>query len=103
MSQEVHGIHCAHEADLATFRQAIINIEVTLEKMSGILAAQAKLEERTTHIEKTIGDIDNRLRNIESTVSKSSGKSEWSDKILWAMIGGGLSTFITTMIAKFVV
>lgn len=103
MSQEIHSIHCAHEADLATFRQAIINIEVTLEKMSGLLASQAKLEERTSHIEKLVNEVDNRLRNMESTVSKTSGSNEWSDKILWAILGGVLSSIGTIMITKFLV
>lgn len=85
MSQDQRGINCIHEADLATFRQAIINIELTLERMSGILEAQAKLEERTSHTEKIITDMDNRLRRAEESISKSAGSSKWAEKILWAI------------------
>lgn len=94
MTHEQHSIHCAHEADLATFRQAIINIELTLERMSGILEAQAKLEERTAHIEKTVNDLNNRVRKAEETINHSTGSSKWADKLLWAIVSsiitGGL-------------
>lgn len=100
MSQDVHSIHCAHEADLATFRQAIINIELTLERMSGILEAQAKLEERTSHIEKIVNNMDTRLRAVETNVSHSSGSSKWVEKIIWAIVGGTLSAIGTILLAS---
>ena len=100
MSQETHSIHCAHEADLATFRQAIINIELTLERMSGILEAQARLEERTAQIEKTVNDMDNRLRTTEAIINKSSGSNKWVEKIIWAIVGGVISIVIGGLITS---
>lgn len=100
MSQETHSIHCAHEADLATFRQAIINIELTLERMSGILEAQARLEERTAQIEKTVNDMDSRLRTTEAIINKSSGSNKWIEKIIWAIVGGIISIVIGGLITS---
>lgn len=85
---DVNNAHhtCAHEADISILNSAILEMKESLKRISDLLMSNAVLEEQADNTRKRLNGIDERLRGVEINIAHSSGKSVFTERVIWTLV-----------------
>lgn len=82
---------CAHEADISILSSAILEMKESLKHISDLLMSNAVLEEQADNTRKRLNGLDERLRELEINLAMSSGKSAFTERVIWSLVCAALA------------